>query len=108
MARVNILGQTAESLTGNGIIITCMAMAITHGVMEDVMKANSIMILRMVEAHSSGLMVASMKVNGRTVNSMGKVCILSQTRTRNGANGTKVKELSGFHRPKEIDIKIFI
>lgn len=100
---MNILGQTAESLTENGKIITCMGMAITHGVTGDVMKVNSIMILRMGEALSSGLMVASTKVTGRTVNSMGKGCILSQIRTRNGVNGTKEKELSGFHRPKEID-----
>ena len=103
---MNILGQTAEGLTDNGIIITCMGTAITHGVMEDGMKANSIMILRMGEAPSSGLMVASTKVTGRKVNSTGKVYILSQIRIRNGASGTKVKESSGFHRQKEIDITV--
>lgn len=83
----NMSGSKTESMKEIGSIIVCMEKEKLHGLMEDVMKANTNMIRNMDLVHSSGQMEENMLDIGKMENSMEEVNIFFRTERKKLDNG---------------------
>lgn len=92
MGKVCINGKTADSISVDGRIITCMVKESTHGKMGENMMVNICLIKNMASVFIFGKMADSMKVIGKTVNNMVKDCTDIQMVRKGEADGKTGRE----------------
>ena len=100
-------GLMADATKANGKKTTCMGVVFTLGEMAVDTKENTSMIESMAMALTHGKMEDNMLASGRTENSMGMVCIDKELARKGEATGKRARESDG-QMKSDINTDIFI